>query len=294
MIAPRPRTWLSPATGLLAAALAGASFALPEPARRILFLAGAGGFVGWGTNALAIRMLFDRIRILGVPIPFTGVIPAKRAALTDAIASAVAHTLIRPGALREQILQSDFLPALVQVARERMQDLAGDDATAGKILEEVSARGREAIRSAKVRETLRRRLEDGIRGKGFLARTLVDPDAVGTAILDTAHEFLHDLPRDPAARERLKALAGRLPEAGTEGAKAMEEKLRPMAEAMIERALAHLDLEKLVRTNLETWTNEQVKSLVLRATREHLGWLEVWGGVLGAIAGVLMGWALSR
>lgn len=284
----RKPDWKGPITGVVSAALAGVSFALPEPWRRAVFLVGSAAFVGWGTNAVAIRMLFDRFKILGIPIPFTGVIPAKREALIAAISHSVANKLVQPGALKEQVLKSDFVAALVEVARDRLRLASSDDATIGKILEEVSSRGREIVRSSRVREQLRRRLEDGIREKGFLARALVDPDAVGNAIVDTAHTFLADLPSDPDAKAKIRELAERVPAAGSAEAKALEERLRPLAEGMLETTLARIDVEKIVKGNLEGYTDRQIKELVLRATSEHLGWLEVWGGVLGAISGAAM------
>lgn len=284
----RKADWKGPVTGAVSAAIAGVSFALPEPWRRMVFLVGSAAFVGWGTNAVAIRMLFDRFKVLGIPIPFTGVIPAKRQALIGAIAHSVANKLVQPGALKEQVLKSDFVSALVEVARDRLRHASSDDATVARILEEVSARGKAMMKSPRVRDHLHRKLEAGIREKGFLARALVDPTAVGNAIVDTAHTFLTDLPSDPDAKARIRELAEQVPAAGSAEAKALEEKLRPLAEGMLEATLARIDVDRIVRTNLEGYTDAQIKDMVLRATAEHLGWLEVWGGVLGAISGVAM------
>lgn len=288
MIGPEKRDWKSPATGLVTAALAGVSFIVPGEAGRLLFLAGSAGFVGWGTNAVAIKMLFDRIRILGIPIPFTGVIPQKRRELIDSMSRSVAEHLLHPGAIREQVMKGDFVAALLEVARSRITAYAADDEAIAKILQEVSARGREVVKSGSVRDRVRRQVADRIHERGFLARALVDPDDVGSAILDSADRFLKDLPSDPDARAQVRALAGKLPEAGSEGSKAIEERLRPLAENMLETLLARIDVEKTVRENLDGFSDQEIKALVQRSTREHLGWLEVWGGVLGAIAGVAM------
>lgn len=275
-------------TGLAFAALTAASFAVPGEWGKMLFLMGAAGFVGWGTNAVAIKMLFDRIRILGVPVPFSGIVPLKRRELIDSMSRSVASHLVHPGALREQILKSDFVAALVEVARDRVRAAAADEDVVGRVLREVSSRGREVVKSGSVREHVRRRVVDGIRERGFLARAFVDPDAVGSAILETADNFLVQLPNDPKARDQVRALADRLPQAGTDQAKALEERLRPLAEGMLEATLARIDVEKTVRENLEGFSDQEIKLLVQRSTREHLGWLEVWGGILGAIAGAAM------
>lgn len=284
----RKRDWKSPVTGLIFAALTAASFAVPGEWGRLVFLTGAAGFIGWGTNAVAIKMLFDRIRILGIPVPFSGIVPLKRRELIDSMSRSVANHLVHPGSLREQILKSDFVAALVEVARDRVRAAASDEDVVGRVLREVSSRGREVVKSGTVREHVRRRVVDGIRERGFLARAFVDPDAVGSAILETADNFLIGLPNDPKARDQVRALADRLPQAGTDQAKALEERLRPLAEGMLEATLARIDVEKIVRENLEGFSDQDIKLLVQRSTREHLGWLEVWGGVLGAIAGAAM------
>jgi len=44
-------------------------------------------------------------------------------------------------------------------------------------------------------------------------------------------------------------------------------------------------LERLIGQHLETLTPQMVKALVEELIHEHLGWLVVWGGVLGALMG---------
>lgn len=289
----RKTDWKGPLTGAVTAVITGISFALPGEWRRMTFLVGSAGFVGWVTNAVAIRMLFDRIRVLGVPVPFTGVIPANREKLIAAISNSVATRLIQPGSFKEQVLKSDFVAALVEVARERLKGAAASDALVDRLLAEISTRGKEAAKSGKLREHLRSKIGEGLKERGFLARALVNPDAVTNAILDTAQTFLAQLPDDPEAKAKIRELAEKLPPAGSEQAKAFEEHLRPLAEGMLEATLARIDVESIVRSNLETYSDAQIKDLVLRATAEHLGWLEVWGGVLGAIAGVAMNFVVK-
>lgn len=46
-------------------------------------------------------------------------------------------------------------------------------------------------------------------------------------------------------------------------------------------------IEGLVRGKLEELTATQVKQILSDLIREHLGWLVVWGGVFGALIGIL-------
>ena len=42
----------------------------------------------------------------------------------------------------------------------------------------------------------------------------------------------------------------------------------------------------LVRNRLEELTPKDVKEIVYKLMREHLGWLVIWGAILGALMGI--------
>ena len=61
------------------------------------------------------------------------------------------------------------------------------------------------------------------------------------------------------------------------------------------------DLVKLLTTNIEELidgrlnelSSEDVKSIVQKMIKEHLGWLVVWGGILGGVIGLIVElWAI--
>jgi uncharacterized membrane protein YheB (UPF0754 family) len=45
-------------------------------------------------------------------------------------------------------------------------------------------------------------------------------------------------------------------------------------------------IEDLVERRLQELTPEQVRLIVQKMIRQHLGWLVVWGGVIGGLMGV--------
>jgi uncharacterized membrane protein YheB (UPF0754 family) len=56
-------------------------------------------------------------------------------------------------------------------------------------------------------------------------------------------------------------------------------------------AVTHSDaviarIEDLVERRLQELTPEQVRLIVQKMIRQHLGWLVVWGGVIGGLMGV--------
>ena len=47
-------------------------------------------------------------------------------------------------------------------------------------------------------------------------------------------------------------------------------------------------LENLIDRRLEELSPEDVKVIVQKMIREHLGWLVVWGGVFGGLLGLVI------
>lgn len=49
----------------------------------------------------------------------------------------------------------------------------------------------------------------------------------------------------------------------------------------------HLQIEHVVKSRLDELTPKMVKEIIQAMIRQHLGWLVVWGGVLGGLIGLL-------
>jgi uncharacterized membrane protein YheB (UPF0754 family) len=86
------------------------------------------------------------------------------------------------------------------------------------------------------------------------------------------------------AREGLMRVAERLEEWDIRSSRGVEQ--------FIDYAVRRFDVRQVVGRALAKLSTEEVKQLVLKHSREHLGWLEVWGGVLGGVGGTLL-WVLS-
>ena len=70
-----------------------------------------GAFIGYITNVVAIKMLFrplKEIRFFGFRLPFTpGILPRERHKLADSIGSMVERELITPGVLKERLARPE-------------------------------------------------------------------------------------------------------------------------------------------------------------------------------------------
>jgi uncharacterized membrane protein YheB (UPF0754 family) len=47
-------------------------------------------------------------------------------------------------------------------------------------------------------------------------------------------------------------------------------------------------IEEMIDARLNELSSEDVKSIVQKMIREHLGWLVVWGGILGGLIGLMV------
>jgi uncharacterized membrane protein YheB (UPF0754 family) len=53
--------------------------------------------------------------------------------------------------------------------------------------------------------------------------------------------------------------------------------------------LSRFDLAAAVRNRLAQFSPLEIKQKVEEGAADYLGWIEIWGGVLGAMVGLLMG-----
>ncbi len=145
---------------------------------------------------------------------------------------------------------------------------------------------------------------------------VADYDEVTYRILDSLREELSGLLRD---RERLGAMlsqwAARIarserPELRTELAGVLRGEMSRAVHAAAEalgrwdienspavanlaaRIAGRLDVRRIVREALGKLPTSEIRDLVRRSSRHHLAWLEVWGGLIGAISGAAA-WAVG-
>ena len=87
-----------------------------------------GAFIGYVTNAIAIKMLFrplKEIRLLGVKLPFTpGILPRERGKLADSIGRMVEQELIPPGVLRDRLAKPDVRDKMERTIAEYSEQIA--------------------------------------------------------------------------------------------------------------------------------------------------------------------------
>ena len=67
----------------------------------------------------------------------------------------------------------------------------------------------------------------------------------------------------------------------------IEEKIENLLKSF-DSQLISLKIEQMIDHRLEELTPKMVKQIIQEMIRHHLGWLVVWGGVFGALIGLVV------
>lgn len=279
--------WSTVTPWILGAATA-ASFFFPAgtDGRRFLLLGAVSGLVGFWTNWLAIRLLFKPTK----PRFGFGVIPANRHALVRRLADAIEERLVNPEALADWLHEK----GLVKKTLERWHDAASRVLGSAEFRDDLKARLASTGRLYLDDEAFRRAATDKLAG------------AVRDVLRQKVWKWVADLVEAPVLeRVKVELLRGLREHGGDmlggvlaklDGAldacvARLREALPEIEEAASERIVAglrSLDVRGLVETKLRELDDGELEKMIHRAVRNELAAVEVLGGVLGILAGLLL------
>ncbi|WP_263785652.1 DUF445 domain-containing protein [Salinibacter grassmerensis] len=247
------------------------------------------GLVGFGTNWLAITMLFRPREPR--PLVGQGLVPAQRERVAYRLAQAVSDELINKALIKEKIRESGLVAKYRDLLVAAASDVATDDAvrTEGKALlrgvlrdvlstpsvqkrivaltaEQVEAQAGEGLSGLMLR-TYRYFGEDDFRAR--LRETVRRlPDAVDPLV----EELDPVLDRLPAALER------------------RGDEIEALLTRVVLRLVDTLDLERMIYENVRAYDERQLEMLLRRTTNEQLNYIKYLGAALGIIGGFII-WA---
>jgi uncharacterized membrane protein YheB (UPF0754 family) len=257
---------------------------------------GLASLVGSFTNRMAIEALFDPWPSARLALPYTGVIQRKRREIIDGIAQAVAREIITPDALQNWLTQEGVLTQLRDVAALQVRSLNDPQGPGAQLRARLTDGVRRRVHAALASREVYRTLRQFIRQKAGLAGVvghvsgLADYDKVTYDILDALERKVDDVLADapgggpgPTLRDVLEDTAEHLQQ--------WDIRSEPAVGKFVGDLAGWIDVEKIVTDSLERYSPAQIKQLIRTLSREHLAWLEVYGGLFGAAGGVLM-WLL--
>jgi len=247
-----------------------------------------GGLIGFGTNWLAITMLFrPRERR---PVWGQGLVPAQRERVAYRLAQAVSDELINKRIIMQRVRES----GLTTRYRDLLVAIAGDVVTDDEVRRELKKLLRRILRDVLSSPDVQDRVvtftaeqmeqhAQGLSGLALRTYRLFGEDDFQSRL----HEAVQQLPEtaDPLLDE-LDPLLDRIPAYLEQNSEAVEELLTDL----LLRLVNTLDVERIVYENVRAYDEQQLELLLRRTTNEQLNYIKYLGAVLGVLGGLII-WA---
>jgi hypothetical protein len=246
------------------------------------------GLIGFGTNWLAITMLF-RPRAPR-PIVGQGLVPAQRERVAYRLAQAVSDELINQRIIKEKIRES----GLAAQYRDLLVGVAGDVGTDDAVRSELKAVLHTALRDLLATPEVQDRIvtfaveqmeqnTDGLPGIALRTYRLFGEEDFQQRL----HEAVQRLPEAAGPLlDEIDPLLDRLPARLERHGDAIEDTLTQL----ILRLVDTLDVQRIIFENVRAYDEQQLEMLLRRTTNEQLNYIKYLGAVLG-VAGGLIIWA---
>jgi uncharacterized membrane-anchored protein YjiN (DUF445 family) len=272
---------------------------------RIWFAVAISGLVGFGTNWVAIKMLFHpRVKVFGVH----GVVPARRLELARSVGETLEEHLISGDRMHKLLVGSGAVDEAMDKLAKHLPRLLEDEGSRELITREVRDTIQQTMgdvivsAKAKLKEKARSNFSAVVAGStaamslGPLAGVMA-AGAMKSGMLDgivdklvdnMADEMRKDGGVDGAAREIVKALPARAELVLADHS--LRARLIQLFEGMASDLVNAVDVAGLVENELLGRDENELEALIDRVASNELVFIQVAGGALGMIAGLALIW----
>lgn len=246
------------------------------------------GLIGFGTNWLAITMLFRPRRKR--PLLGWGLIPSQKERIAESLSASVSRNLINPDLIRARLMESKLLSRYLESMADRTADIL-TDADFRRDLDQMILDhvrlvfGSEDFRretAVRIRDLLEEassqsRLENlafkayrKVRGDnllGIIDNALLSVPSLVEPHLEGLHEWLDTVSQE--ARLHAPGIEDRIIDA-------------------LHSVLSELDLTALIRDTVRGFDEQRLEGLITGTTSDQLRHIQQLGGVLGVFGGLLI------
>ncbi|MCP4711991.1 MAG: DUF445 family protein [Planctomycetes bacterium] len=253
---------------------------------RLLLCVGVSGLIGQMTNKIAIRMIFDYVRIPHTKfnIPGSGLLQRNLDKVIDFISEGSIH-ILNPETIKNEIREQEVVGKLGDIFINESGQEPGLDRLIDIILDHVEKWMDNEdfyflIRDGVIKDYAEKHIAIQIAN----ATGIIDYDNLTYKIIDEIKKKIADTRQSPEDLDELKYVVRNLLQDTTYSKDDIEEQLL----ALVGVVLKKFDFATVVKNRLQAFTPEQIKAAILEGASEYLGWIEVWGGILGGLVGILM------
>mgnify|MGYP006266111977 CR=1 FL=1 len=245
------------------------------------------GLIGYGTNWVAIRMLFrPRERR---PIWGQGLIPANKNKIAQKLAGTIHSNILNEEEIKRRIHDAGMVARLNETLIQGTSSLLADPEFQAEVKKLLYRWLHEFLNDpqnrAKILEELDRKIHASI------------PKGVSGTVVKSYLNFNRNKYRqslDNAIRN-LPDTAKRVLDEYGDFSTAVQENLIENAD-QLEQAIAHMihdlvdriSIKELLRSQLERFDESQMERMIWGATNEHLQYIQYLGGLLGMLGGLVL------
>ena len=258
----------------------------PDIIARITRMTAVGGLVGFGTNYLAIKMLFRPMKKR--PIWGQGLIPAQRDRIIGQLAKGMHEHILSQELIHKRIEESGLIKKIEAMVLQGSLNLLEDKEFQADVKRIVHDYLAEYLNQKEVRAqfsgAIDTKLEENIQGglKGYLFKTYKSwKKEEYQEVLDN---LILNLPQ--TAVEAITALEGKVGEF-QEFLKAREGDIEQFITSMITDILWRIDIRDLLEKQMAHFKEEKLEQMIKNATDEELVYIQYLGTLLGIFGGAL-------
>ena len=241
----------------------------------VLICIGFSGLVGQLTNKLAIRMILDYVDIhfgFGrIRVPGSGLLQRNLPQLIKFVSEGSVEILkkeVITNALREQ----EVLGKLLESVREKLDEEESRNTIVSAMLRTLdNEEFYFLLRDRILKEYARKHRALAIAN----VLGIIDYDDLPYKIIDASKDMIKKHFREavPVIWKELSS---------------QQEKLEEQLLTMMEAALDHFNLAVTVQDRLNQFSPREIKEKVKEGAAHYLGWIEIWGGLLGGMVGLFL------
>jgi uncharacterized membrane-anchored protein YjiN (DUF445 family) len=251
----------------------------------LLLSVGEAALVGGLCDYIALKMIFEQRWYL----PNSGVLPRNRQRLIDGISSTIETQWLTPKMIEDKLRKMKLVESLGRYLENVSLESIIDTTHLSAICESIAR----YVESPQLLEFLQERLQ------ASAPRSIRVANALGIITYDKLSERIGHEMRElvlglPTNEDLIKALEERLHSLGEE----LQQRVSPtraavdrIMDTLVEHAVTGTrgQIAAMVKENLESLSNEEIRRQIESRTRTHLDWIRVNGGIFGALFGALFG-----
>lgn len=254
----------------------------------LLKIISVSGLIGYGTNWLAITMLFKPAKKR--PILGHGLIPAQKDRIAYRLAQAVSKDLINPDIIKQKISESNIISRYREYSTEYIKSIIDDPYFRDDLKRWVVVYIDEMIADPTIRAALAERIlvqiKEALHEKSFEKAALKAYSFIkGQQMQEIIEEALVQIPTSiESGLNKLDELMDQIPNKIDEQSEAIEN----VVTTLLYKLINQLDVHALVEENLNRYDEQQLSDIIRSATNEQLHYIQYLGAFLGMIGGFVI------